>query len=162
MTTKQIIILIVSILLLGTVSAGISVYLLTAVRDEIDITDSASGVFAAFEQKALEGKVSALTGKEKKMTEHWTEVEGLCLSSMESIVNRYGEDTIDEQKALAALECYSLFPIDSGQLSSFKADVEAITAGRDFYSQALGLPEENKEDRGAVSVLCKRTGQSKL
>ena len=71
MTTKQIIILIVSILLLGTV-VGISVYLLTAVRDEIDITDSASGVFAAFEQKALEGKVSALTGKEKKMTEHWT------------------------------------------------------------------------------------------
>ena len=120
MTTKQIIILIVSILLLGTV-VGISVYLLTAVRDEIDITDSASGVFAAFEQKALEGKVSALTGKEKKMTEHWTEVEGLCLSSMESIVNRYGEDTIDEQKALAALECYSLFPINSGQLSSFKA-----------------------------------------
>lgn len=144
MTTKQIIILIVSILLLGTV-VGISVYLLTAVRDEIDITDSASGVFAAFEQKALEGKVSALTGKEKKMTEHWTEVEGLCLSSMESIVNRYGEDTIDEQKALAALECYSLFPINSGQLSSFKADVEAITAGRDFYSQALALPEENKE-----------------
>ncbi|MCI8590432.1 MAG: polysaccharide deacetylase family protein [Clostridiales bacterium] len=140
MTIKQIIILIVSILLLGIV-VGCSVYFLTMVRDEIDITDSARNVFSAFEEKALSGQITELTAKEKKMTEHWSEVEGICLETMERIVNRYGEGRIDESKALSALACFRLFPINSGQFSAYQTETEAITQGRTYYEQALALPE---------------------
>ena len=143
MTTKQIIILIVSILLLGLV-IGCSVYFLTMVRDEIDITDSARNIFSAFEEKALSGTVSELNAKEQKITEHWSEVEGICLETMERIVNRYGEGTIDEEKTKSALECFRLFPINSGQLSAYLSETEAITKGRSYYEQAQALPEAKK------------------
>ncbi|MCI8332446.1 MAG: polysaccharide deacetylase family protein [Clostridiales bacterium] len=143
MTTKQIIILIVSILLLGTV-IGCSVYFLTMVRDEIDITDSARSIFSSFEEKALSSTVSELNAKEQKLTEHWSDVEGICLETMERIVNRYGEGTIDEEKTRSALECFRLFPINSGKLSAYLSDTEAITEGRSYYEQALTLPEAKK------------------
>ena len=136
MKIKHILILILSVLLLAAVVA-VAVYLIGSVRDEIDITDTASQIFSAFEEKALSGKANALTAKEQKMSDHWSEVSDICFGTMDHIVTRYASTEIDAQTASAALDCFALFPVTGGQINAYKEEISAIEQGRTSYEQAL-------------------------
>lgn len=131
------IILLITALALTAGCIGAVAYFISTVRDEIDITDSAAQVFSDFETKALEGPVEALTKKEAKMAEHWSEVSALCHNTMEDIVNRYALEVCDYDTAVTALEQYKLFPVTSGQIASYKDRVESIKNGRTAYEEAL-------------------------
>ncbi len=136
MKIKYTFILITAILVLAAVIFGV-IYFMTAVRDEIDITESAAEVFSAFRDKAIAGPVDSLNRREQKMADHWSEVSEVCLSTMEEIVTFYAADQINEESASAAIERFNLFPVTGGQVEAYKTEIEQIASGRDAYEQAL-------------------------
>ncbi len=135
MKAKHIITLITALVLL-TMVFGTVMYYMSTIKDEIDITDTASKVFDEFKAKAINTGVDSLTQKEEKVAEHWDDVKYICFSTMDDIVKNYAKSAIDYQKAINALRCYSLFPVTSSELDSYIKNVNKIESGRKAFDQA--------------------------
>ncbi len=149
MKAKRIILLILAIVLMAAVIAAVA-YFVIAMRDEIDITDTAKSVFSDFKEKAEAGRTETLDRRERKMCDYWNKVSEICLDSMSEVVDDYGSGKIEEDTAVAALSAYSLFPVTSGQISSFTDDVKSITDGRNAYLSAA----EEKDNAKKITLLC--------
>ena len=136
MKAKHVILLIAALLLLAGV-IGTTMYVMSAIKDEIDITDTANKVFANFKAKALEGNVDTLSAKENKMAENWSEVKSICFDTMNDIVLGYARSDYGYQKSIVALRCYALFPVTQSELDAFTDRIDNIENGREAYKQAL-------------------------
>ena len=150
MKIKHILPLFISIELLAAVLAG-AYYVMSNIRDEIDITDTASRVFADFNEKAMMSEITSLDGKEQKMAESWDEVKDICFDYMDGILLSFSRGQTEHGIALRAIENYFLFPLSSSECTHYLNKIATVEEGREAYRSAIN----ETDTMTALALLCK-------
>jgi len=150
MKAKRIILFLIALTLLAAVIVTATL-VLTQLKDEIDISETAKKVFDEFKSKALNGEITELNNKEKNVADRFSEVEDICLDSAGDILREYSRATVEYGQALDALNQYYLFPVDEKDINTLIEKIVAIEEGRNAYSAAM-----SEADPLTAVLLCSR------